>query len=222
MWRYFKWGFRIVLILTVGGMLHYTLPQRDIVRITGTYNRLTTVGENSLFYATPDAGTGESTVTRDIRFIEAVRPNGRVIVYRNEDTGWVWPPYFKYDSSNLQAEASNLKSPADAPVWVAVTHYGWRISWMSIFPNAVRLRVVDGPDTSLFPWVNIVILTALAFLLFMVRRMWLQFRERMIDPALEDMSDALARADARADAARANARTSWGRFKAWLGGLFRR
>ena len=222
MWRYFKWGFRIVLILTVGGMLHYTLPQRDIVRITGTYNRLTTVGENSLFYATPDAGTGESTVTRDIRFIEAVRPNGRVIVYRNEDTGWVWPPYFKYDSSNLQAEASNLKSSADAPVWVAVTHYGWRISWMSIFPNAVRLRVVDGPDTSLFPWVNIVILTALAFLLFMVRRMWLQFRERMIDPALEDMSDALARADARADAARANARTSWGRFKAWLGGLFRR
>jgi len=222
MWRYFKWGFRIVLVLTVGGMLHYTLPQRDIVRITGTYNRLTTVGENSLFYATPDAGTGESTVTRDIRFIEAVRPNGRVIVYRNEDTGWVWPPYFKYDSSNLQAEASNLKSPADAPVWVAVTHYGWRISWMSIYPNAVRLRVVDGPDTSLFPWVNIVILTALAFLLFMVRRMWLQFRERMIDPALENMGDALARADERADAARARARTSWGRFKAWLGGLFRR
>ena len=222
MWRYFKWGFRIVLVLTVGGMLHYTLPQRDIVRITGTYNRLTTVGENSFFYATPDAGTGESTVTRDIRFIEAVRPNGRVIVYRNEDTGWVWPPYFKYDSSNLQAEASNLKSPADAPVWVAVTHYGWRIAWMSIYPNAVRLRVVDGPDTSLFPWVNIVILTALAFLLFMVRRMWLQFRERMIDPALEDMSDALTRADARADAARANARTSWGRFRAWLGGLFRR
>lgn len=222
MWRYFKWGFRIVLILAVGGMLHYTLPQRDIVRITGTYNRLTTVGENSFFYATPDAGTGESTVTRDIRFIEAVRPNGRVIVYRNEDTGWVWPPYFKYDSSNLQAEASNLKSSADAPVWVAVTHYGWRISWMSIFPNAVRLRVVDGPDTSLFPWVNIVILTALAFLLFMVRRMWLQFRERMIDPALENMGDALARADERADAARANARTSWGRFKAWLGGLFRR
>ncbi|MFN5826134.1 MAG: hypothetical protein ACK446_03730, partial [Rhodobacterales bacterium] len=30
------------------------------------------------------------------------------------------------------------------------------------------------------------------------------------------------RADARADAARANARTSWGRFRAWLGGLFRR
>ena len=222
MWRYLKWGFWTVLILIVGGFLHYTLPQHDIVRITGTYNRLTTVGENSIFYATPDAGTGESAVTRDIRFIEAVRPNGRVIVYRNEDTGWVWPPYFKYDSSNLQAEASNLKSTADAPVWVSVTHYGWRIAWMSIYPNAVRVRVVEGPDVSIFPWVNIVILTALAFLLFMLRRMWLQFRERTIDPALEDMSDALGRADARADAARLNARTSWGRFTAWLGGLFRR
>jgi hypothetical protein len=222
MWRYLKWGFWTVLILLVGGFLHYTLPQRDIVRITGTYNRLTTVGENSIFYATPDAGTGESTVTRDIRFIEAVRPNGRVIVYRNEDTGWVWPPYFKYDSSNLQAEASNLKSPADAPVWVSVTHYGWRIAWLSIYPNAVAVRTVAGPDVSLFPWVNIVILTALAFLLFMLRRMWLQFRERTIDPALEDMGDAFVRADARADAARANARTSWGRFTAWLGGLFRR
>lgn len=222
MWRYLKWGFWTVLILLVGGFLHYTLPQHDIVRITGTYNRLTTVGENSIFYATPDAGTGESAVTRDIRFIEAVRPNGRVIVYRNEDTGWVWPPYFKYDSSNLQAEASNLKSTAEAPVWVSVTHYGWRIAWMSIYPNAVRVRTVDGPDASIFPWVNLVILTALAFLLFMLRRMWLQFRERTIDPALEDMGDAFVRADARADAARANARTSWGRFTAWLGGLFRR
>jgi hypothetical protein len=222
MWRYLKWGFWTVLILLVGGFLHYTLPQRDIVRITGTYNRLTTVGENSIFYATPDAGTGESAVTRDIRFIEAVRPNGKVIVYRNEDTGWVWPPYFKYDSSNLQAEASNLKSTADAPVWVSVTHYGWRIAWLSIYPNAVAVRTVAGPDVSLFPWVNIVILTALAFLLFMLRRMWLQFRERTIDPALEDMGDAFVRADARADAARANARTSWGRFTAWLGGLFRR
>jgi hypothetical protein len=222
MWRYIKWGFWTVLILFVTAFLHYTLPQHDIVRITGTYNRLTTVGENSIFYATPDVGTGESRTTRDIRFIEAERPNGKVIVYRNEDTGWIWPPYFKYDSSNLQAEASILKSDASAPVWVSVTHYGWRIAWLSIYPNAVKVRKVDGPDVSIFPWVNIVILSALAFILFMLRRMWLQFRERTIDPALDEMSDALIRADARADAARLNARTSWGRLKARVGALFRR
>ncbi len=216
MWRYLKWGFRIFLALLIGGFLHYTLPQRDIVRITGTYNRLTTVGENWIFYSTPDAGTGESTTSRDIRFIEAVRPNDRVIVYRNEDTGWIWPPYFKYASSNLQAEATNKISSREAPQWVAVTHYGWRIAWLSIYPNAVKVRSVDGPDVQLIPWVSIIVLLALAILAFMVRRMWLQFRERMVDPALENVGDAFDRVDASADAARVQARTSWGRLRAWL------
>jgi hypothetical protein len=172
MWRYIKWGFRITLLLIVAGFLHYTLPQHDIVRITNTYNRLTTVGENWLFYATPDTGTGESGTTRDIRFIEAVFPDETVIVYRNEDTGWIWPPYFKYDSSNLQAEATNVKSTKEAPQWVSVTHYGWRFPFISIYPNAVNVRPVAGPDVSIVPWVNIVILTLLAFGVFMLRRMW--------------------------------------------------
>ncbi len=106
MWKYVKWSFRILVILLVAGFLHYTLPQHDIVRITNTSNRLTTVSaENAWAYASPDTGTAESTTTRDIRFIDAVFPDNSVIVYRNEDTGWIWPPYFKYDSSNLQAEA---------------------------------------------------------------------------------------------------------------------
>ena len=105
----------------IAAFLHYTLPQHDIVRITGSYNRVTTVGSNKIFYANSDAGTADSTTTRDIRFIEAVRDNGNVIVYRNEDTGWIWPPYFKWDSSNVQAEASNLKSDKEAPIWVSIT-----------------------------------------------------------------------------------------------------
>ena len=51
MWTYVKWSFRILVVLVVGGFLHYTLPHHDIVRITNTYNRLTTVGsENSWAY----------------------------------------------------------------------------------------------------------------------------------------------------------------------------
>ena len=212
-----KWGFRLALVACVGAFLHYTMPQHDVVRITNTYNRLTTVGENWIFYSSPDVGTGEGTSTRDIRFIEAIRANDKVIVYRNEDTGWVWPPYFKYDSSNLQAEASNLKSPKEAPQWVVVTHYGWRAPWLSIYPNAVRVRAVEGPDVTIIPWVNIIILTFLAIGLLMVRRMWLQFRERAIDPVVADAGDVLGDLDARADAARAEVRGVWGRFKAWLG-----
>ena len=57
----------------------------------------------------------------------------------------------------------------------------------------------------IIPWVNIIILTFLAFLLFMIRRMWLQFRERTIDPAIEDMGDAI---DAMGDRAARSAQGS--------------
>ena len=210
MWRYFKWGFRIFALLFVFLFFHYVLPQHDVVRVTNTYNRLTTVGANSIFYSAPDVGTAESATTRDIRFIEAVRPNDKVIVYRNEDTGWVWPPYFKYDSSNLQAEASNLKSTKEAPQWAVMTHYGWRLPFLSIYPNAISIREVDSPDVRLIPWVNIIILTTIALMLLTLRRMWAQFRERSIDPVLDDIDEA-------SDAARDRAQGFWARFMGWLG-----
>jgi Protein of unknown function (DUF1523) len=216
MLTYLKWGFRIFLVLLVGGFLHYTLPQHDIVRVTNAYNRLTTVGANWLFYASPDTGTNEGAESRDIRFIEAVFPDGSVIVYRNEDTGWVWPPYFKYDSSNLQAEATNLKSTEEAPKWVSVTHYGWRFPFMSIYPNAVNIASVAEPDTRIIPWVNIIVLTALAILALMIRRMWLQFRERTIDPVMADAGEVWDSVDAKADAARAQASGFFGRIAAWF------
>ena len=221
MWRYIKWGFRITLLLLVVGFFHYTLPQHDIVRITNTYNKQTVIGSNWLFYSSGDSGANTTTTAdtiRDIRYIDVVFPDGEsVMVYRNEDTGWIWPPYFKYDSSNLQAEATNLKSDKAAPEWVSVTHYGWRLPIFSIFPNAVAVNPVAGPDVSIIPWVNIIVLTLLAIGLFMLRRMWMQFRERAIDPAVASAGEAWDDVDARADAARDRAKGVFGRFAAWLG-----
>ncbi len=207
MWTKIKWVLRIALVLFVGAFLHYTLPQRDVVQIINTYNKNTPIGSNWMFYSIEDTGTGVETTAfiRDIRFIDAVFPDGKsVMVYRNEDTGWFWPPYFKWDSSTLQAEAQNLKSDKTAPQWVAITHYGWRMPIFSIFPNAVSVTSVTSADVTLIPWVNIVILTFLAFLIFMVRRMWLQFRERMVDPAVAEVEEAGDRA------------------KGWLGRMFGR
>ena len=208
MWRYIKWVLRLLPIVIVGLFLHYTLPQHDIVRITNTYNKQTVIGSNWLFYSSGDSGANTTTTSdtiRDIRYIDAVFPDGEsVMVYRNEDTGWIWPPYFKYDSSTLQAEATNLKSEKTAPEWVSVTHYGWRMPIFSIFPNAVSVTPVADPNVTLIPWVNIVILTFMAFLIFMVRRMWLQFRERMVDPAVAEVEEAGDRA------------------KGWFGKLFGR
>ncbi len=207
--RYAKWTFWTVLAVLVFAFLHYTLPQHDIVRITGTYEKRVDFGANSIFWASPDTGNAAGTVNRDVFFIQTIRPNGKPMVYRNEDTGWGWPPYFKLDTSNLQAEAADLISTKDDPKWVVITHYGWRNEFLSIYPNAVGIRPVDGPDVRIIPWVNIVILTLLALAIFMLRRMWLQFRERTIDPVLEDLDEA-------GDAARARAKGLWGRLAAWL------
>ena len=220
MWWYLKWGFRVVVVTVVAAFLHYTMPQHDVVQITNTYNRLTQIGGNWMFYSIEDTGTGVETTStqRDIRFIEAVYPDGTTVqVYRNEDTGWVWPPYFKWDSSNLQAEATNLKSDKARPTWVSVTHYGWRLPIFSIYPNAVAIHQVAGPEVRIIPWVSIVILAMLAFLLVMARMMIAQFRERMIDPAVDRVAQSLDAAEARAGAAQRGAAGLWGRFTGWLG-----
>lgn len=177
-----------LLALLVFAFLHYTLPQHDIVRIVGTENRRIDIGENSWFWAMNDVGTVAST-SRDIFFINAVLPNGKTMEYRNEDTGWGWPPYFKMDSFSTQTQAKALISSANAPIWVMVTHYGWRNQLFTIFPNAIALRKVEGPDVTIIPWVNIILLSALVALFLLVRAMWRQFRERMIEPAVIEIEE---------------------------------
>jgi hypothetical protein len=215
--RYVKWTLIGLLTLLVASFLHYTLPQTDIVRIVGTNTQRMDLGENSWFFAAPDSGTATTSGNRDVKFIETIRyGSNRPMVYRNEDTAWGWPPYFKFNSFDVQAVATGLVSTEAAPRWVAVRHYGWRNQFFTIFPNAISLRQVEDPEATIIPWINIVILSALALLIFMIRRMWLQFRERMVDPALIEAGEAWDRVDAKADAARDNARGFFGRIGAWL------
>ena len=179
---YVKWIFRLIVLSLLFGFLHYTLPQRDIVRIVETEVRRVDFGENSIFWAGADTGQNAGTVNRDIRFINAVKSNGRVMVYRNEDTGWGWPPYFKLDSSNLQTEAADLVSSSAEPRWVVLRHYGWRNEFLSIFPNAVSVREVEDPNQTLIPWFNFAILTVLFVVLATIWRLWANFWDRRIAP----------------------------------------
>jgi hypothetical protein len=214
--RYARWTVRGVLALLLLTVLHYTLPQTDVVRIIGTETRRMDFGENAFFWSTPDVGTAAGT-TRDVKFIETVLyASGRVMVYRNEDTGWGWPPYFKINSFNLQAQATNLISSEAAPRWVVMTHYGWRNEFFTIFPNAIAVRVTDDPDALRIPWINLAILAGLAGLALWVRALWRRFRRRTIAPVLQDVGAVVDRVDARADAARDRAAGVWGRLRAWL------
>lgn len=203
--RWFLTVLGVLFGIAVFLFLDYALPSRQTVRITNTYNRLTDIGANRIFYASPDTGTVQNAQgQRDVRFIDTVRPSGRPYVYRNEDTGWIWPPYFKYDSSNLHARATDLRSTSADPQWVSVTSYGWRVSWLSIYPNAISIRPVAGPDVRPFNWPAVLILLVLGALLALIWRMWNQFRERSIDPAL-------ASADAVGDRARGRLSRWWNR-----------
>lgn len=199
--RYVKWTLIALIVLFIGGFFHYTLPQHDIVRIVNTYEERQDIdGWTTLFWQ--EAGNGTvNQQSRDVQFIQAVRPNGKSIVYRNEDTGWGWPPYFKFDTANLYTEANDAISTKDNPEWVSVTHYGWRSEILSIFPNAIAIKPVSGPDARIIPWVNILILTLLAVLILTLSRMWQQFRERTIEPLVEDVEDVLELADEKKDSA---------------------
>ncbi len=186
---YVKWTFWAAVWILIAGFLHYTLPQTDIARVTDTYEQRVDFGENSIFWSNASTGNAATQQNRDVQFIQTILSDGDPMVYRNEDTGWGWPPYFKFDTANLQAEANDLRSVAADPNWVAITHYGWRTEFFSIFPNAIGVRSVEGPDVTIIPWFNIIFLTVMFAIFWAVRVRWIRFRERRIDPTVDEWTD---------------------------------
>ena len=173
-----KWGLLAVLGLIVAAGLGWSLPSRDIVQIVNTELQSRNVEES--------VEDGETVIrSEDVRYIHAVRPDGSPIVYRNEDTGFGWPPFLKFDSATLAAEAEEARSTDTAPTWMVVTRYGWRIDVMSWFPNAVALRPAAGPDEVLFPWFNIVILLLMGAAILLL---WTRGR-RLLGHAQEAIRD---------------------------------
>ncbi|MFD1195365.1 DUF1523 family protein [Seohaeicola saemankumensis] len=192
--RYVKWTFIGSFWLLVASFLHYTLPQHDVARITDTYLERIDFGENSIFWANAPTGDAVNPQNRDVFFIQTFRTNDRPMIYRNEDTGWGWPPYFKFNTSNLQAQAADLESRSTSgqqAQWVVIRHYGWRNEFLSIYPNAIKIWRVDSPDVTIIPWINITILTLLAGFSWAIWVRWRRFRQARIDPVLEDIGDSL-------------------------------
>lgn len=213
--------FRIVLVVLFLPFFHYVLPQHDIARITGTeVIRQDFSTLNRVFYAQAESGNAEAA-TRDVLFINTIRrptylfglirgsEAKDVMIYRNEDTGWIWPPYFKFDSRDLQGEAQEYTSTAENPKWVMITHYGWRNRFLTIFPNAISIKPIEGPDVRVIPWFNLFFAVAFVTLVMFLRAMWLQFRERALDPTLDKVGDEWDRVEAGV----AERRTRMGR---WL------
>jgi hypothetical protein len=176
--RLVKWIAYAILAGAFAALLHYSLPGRDIVRITGQ--------EVKRQDAEITDSSGQTlVVTRDVNRIFAVTPDGQEVTYRNEDTDWSWPPYLKFDTADVAARAANLASTADNPRWVVVTHYGWRLQVFSSFKNAVSIRPAEGPDERLFPWFNLIVVGTLLIAFLVIRRYLIVLYGRHVDPLVD-------------------------------------
>jgi hypothetical protein len=195
--------FLSLVILLIGAFLHYTLPQRDVVRIVNAESILTELdGWNRFwFYASADAGASGRATSRDVLFINTAEEGGKTRVYRNEDTSFLWPPYFKFDSQDLQTEASEPHLDGGEPA-MGVDH-PLRLAAERVLDLSQRGRrtPVSGPDAPPFPWINIVILLAMVLVIFMAWRIWERFEDRVIEPFVDRVA------------------VRWAKMKDWAAGL---
>ncbi|EPN46922.1 hypothetical protein A244_22326 [Pseudomonas syringae pv. actinidiae ICMP 18807] len=87
------------------------------------------------------------------------------MVYRNEDTAWSFPWYFKFDSADIQAKAQGYSR--DAQQLALIRYYGWRITILSMFPNVTEIEAVTSRDQP-FPVFNAVFFVVVGLLVVIV------------------------------------------------------
>jgi hypothetical protein len=176
-----KYALLALVLLLLVLFFHYNLPRTEVVQITGTDIKRMTEGKTKKTDSdTATTSQTQATVVRDVRLINTVTREDRIMVFRNEDTGWGWPPYFKFNSADVQAKAHKFLTSEQKP-WVRVKFYGWRIQMFSKFPNAISLKAVS-KDYKHLPLFNIVLLilffTALFFLFKWFQRLTRRIKDR--------------------------------------------
>ncbi|WP_426160368.1 MULTISPECIES: DUF1523 family protein [Pseudomonas] len=143
-----------ILIVVTGAALglYYVLPQYDVVSITGV--EVKRVDDDGVINAENPA----DGPTRDVYFINTEHPSTKAVtVYRNEDTGWSFPWYFKFDSADVQAKAQGYSR--DSQQLALIRYYGWRIQILSVFPNITDIEATTSREEP-FPWFNTIFLGA--------------------------------------------------------------
>ena len=156
-------------------ILHYALPSKDVVRIVGTEVLRQNVDGRTFFWANSSSLDSDNRI--EVRFINAVDKRGQAVVFRNQDTGFGWPPYLKFDSADVQAEAQSLSDlrvdgSENAGNWVIVSSYGWRSRLWAIFPNLISLKPVDDANASEFSFVRISGFVIAALLMLSIWRLF--------------------------------------------------
>ena len=125
--------------------LDYVLPEKTNANVTGVEVKRVDK-DGPIGRENPADGP-----TTDVYYIYTSQPDDEVRVFRNEDTRWSWPWYFKFNSADVQAKAKTLEFEKKT---ARLTSYGWRINILSQFPNVTKIEVVDA-DASSFSFFQI-------------------------------------------------------------------
>ncbi|MFP6030353.1 DUF1523 family protein [Helicobacter pylori] len=129
-------------------VVSYCMPHYSTAVISGVEVKRMNENEN-----TPNNNKEVKTLARDVYFVQTYDPKDQksVTVYRNEDTRFGFPFYFKFNSADISALAQSLVNQQ-----VEVQYYGWRINLFNMFPNVIFLKPLkESADISkpIFSWI---------------------------------------------------------------------
>ena len=155
-------AFHALMFATV----NFVFPSYDVTHVTGVEVKRVDK-DGPITKANPADGP-----TRDVYFINTQNDDGKIMVYRNEDTRWGFPFYFKFGSANLQAKAQALGNENKL---VQIQYYGWRLTMFDEYRNATAVQEIDenhSPSHPIFMWIFYAILTFTLFLSIQFVRGW--------------------------------------------------
>ena len=156
--KYFLILVSLSFFIVIGGIVNYAMPSYDETYVTGMEVRRMDK-DGVISKANPADGE-----VRDVYFLFTESEPNKVMVYRNEDTGWGLPPYFKFGSADIQAKA---QAYANEKQRVQIKYYGWRINWMNEFRNIVSIKPLLEGETVAQPIVSYVLYGIIVLLFFL-------------------------------------------------------
>lgn len=147
--KYFFILVTLSLHIVLVGAVNYAFPSYETTVVTGMEVRR--MDKDGLI-SKANPADGE---VRDVYFLFTEQPDTKkVMVYRNEDTRWGLPFYFKFNSAEIQAKA---QAYANEKQIVEIKYYGWRIDFFNEFKNIVSIKPLTEGESSSNPWVSYIL-----------------------------------------------------------------
>ena len=156
--KYFLCLVSLSFFIVIAGTVNYVMPSYDETVVTGMEVRRM---DKDGVISKSNPADGE---VRDVYFLFTENPDSKkTMVYRNEDTGWGLPPYFKFSSADMQAKA---QAYANEHQRVQIKYYGWRITMFDEFRNALSVKEITEADSPSHPIFSYILYLVLFFTLF--------------------------------------------------------